>query len=147
MEQRKGNKMKTVMDYLKEHKRYEHDAMGRNFILELREGDVFLKLNEEEWLVDGENGQEIEVCIQDILEENKIEIRFCEICGKPFDYGYTVDGGFWYCCEDCFEPTMDNDYGKGNWRGTDEEGDNGGFYEYLSDGEWEDTGVYWTEWY
>ena len=42
---------------------------------------------------------------------------------------------------------MNKAYGKGKWRGTDEEGYYGGFYEYLQDdGEWEDTGVFYTEW-
>lgn len=43
---------------------------------------------------------------------------------------------------------MDEDYGKGKWIGTDEEGVDGGFYEHLDeDDEWEDTGIYWTHWY
>lgn len=76
-----------------------------------------------------------------------MEIRFCEVCGRPFDAGFIAGYGDWYCCEECFEPTMDKDYGKGNWRPTDEEGEYGGLYEFLGDnGEWQDTGVYWTEW-
>ena len=41
---------------------------------------------------------------------------------------------------------MDKDYGKENWKPTDEEGEYGGFYEYLNNGEWQDAGIYWTEW-
>ena len=42
---------------------------------------------------------------------------------------------------------MDEDYGKGKWRASDEEGEYEGWYEYLNeDGEWEDTGVFYTEW-
>lgn len=141
--------MKTILDYLNEHKRYEHDAMGRNFIVEIRENDIYLTLNEEVWLIEGDTGSELEYCIQDILEENKIEIRFCEVCGKPMDYGYTVDDGGWYCCEECFEPAMDDEYGKRNWRVTDEAGEQGGYYEYMNmyNCEWKDTGIYYTEWF
>lgn len=87
--------------------------------------------------------------IQDILSERyDIEIRFCEQCGKPFNAGYTTDCGAWYCCEECFDEAMDDDYGEGNWRPTDTEGIYGGFYEFLdkSNNTWEDTGIYYTEW-
>lgn len=141
--------MKTVVDYLKKNKQYKHDVMGRDFELELEGDDVTLKVNGDEWEIYATPPHyEVEYEIQDILEEHKIEIRFCEICGKPFDAGFTADDGGWYCCEDCFEGAMNKDYGEGKWRGTDEEGSYGGFYEYLNDGdEWEDTGIYWTEWY
>lgn len=87
--------------------------------------------------------------IEEYLEkDHKVEIRFCETCGKPIIAGYTVDSGWWYCCEDCLEETMNKDYGKEKWRRSKEEGENGGFYEYLNkDDEWEDTGIYYTEWY
>jgi hypothetical protein len=85
--------------------------------------------------------------IEDVLSAHKIEVRFCEECGKPYDAGYIAGDGDWYCCEDCFEGVMNRDYGEGKWRGTDEEGYYGGYYEHLEDdGEWEDTGIYWTEW-
>jgi hypothetical protein len=61
--------------------------------------------------------------------------------------GFMVDGGTWYCCTDCFEQTMNNDYGINNWRSTEEEGIYGGYYEHLNnDNEWEDTGIFYTEW-
>ena len=42
---------------------------------------------------------------------------------------------------------MNKDYGEGKWRATEKEGIYGGLYERLNDGdEWEDTGIYWTEW-
>ena len=140
--------MKTVVDYLKKNKKYEHDVMDADFELELKGDIIKLRCNEEEWSISTESGVDAEYDIQEILEEHEIEIRFCEICGSPMDQGYTTDCGGWYCCEDCFEGAMDTDYGKGNWRGTDEEGIGGGFYEAMDeDGEWEDTGVYWTQWY
>lgn len=140
--------MKTVVDYLKKNKKYIHDVMGRYFELELEKDTVVLKVNGDEWeIYVGPQNYEVEYSIQDILEEHKIEIRFCEECGIPFDAGFTADDGDWYCCEECFEDSMDKSYGKGNWRGTDEEGEWGGFYEHLDGDEWADTGVYWTEWY
>lgn len=86
--------------------------------------------------------------ISEILSENfGIEIRFCEQCGKPFDAGYTVDCGWWYCCEECLEDVMNADYGEGKWRITDDEGDLGGYYEFLNTNNmWEDTGIFYTEW-
>ena len=138
--------MKTIVDYLKKNKRYEHDVIGRDFTLELWGVNIMLTHNKNSYLID--QSIESESIIQHILEESGIEIRFCEECGKPFDAGFMVDGGFWYCCEDCFNDAMDKSYGKGKWRGVDEEGDNGGFYECQEvDGSWEDTGIFYTEWY
>ena len=86
--------------------------------------------------------------VQDVLYDNyEVEMRFCDECGKPYDAGFMAGDGEYYCCEECFEPMMDRDYGKGKWRATDEEGDRGGYYEYLDGDEWEDTGLFYTEWY
>ena len=42
---------------------------------------------------------------------------------------------------------MNTTYGKGKWRPSEEEGENGGFYEFQAcDGFWEDTGIFYTEW-
>lgn len=76
--------------------------------------------------------------------------RVCEACMKPMTEGYTVDGGFWYCCEDCFEKQMDISYPHG-WRANAHVEDElwcDGYYDFLSaiDGEWHDTGIYYTEW-
>ena len=140
--------MKTVVDYLRENKIYDHSIEDSDFILELKGDKIKLTCEGEEWLIDASSGVDAECDINSILEDHNIEIRFCEICGIPFDAGYTTDEGSWYCCTDCFEGAMDADYGKGNWRGTDKEGIDGGFYECLNeDDEWEDTGVYYTEWY
>jgi hypothetical protein len=143
-----GNIMKDVVDYLKKHKQYKHDVMGRDFELELDGNVITLRFHGHEWWIAVKPNENPEYVIQDILEdEYKIEIRFCEECGKPFDAGFMAGDGDWYCCEECFESSMDESYGKGNWRGTDEEGVCGGFYEHLNDDEWLDTGVFYTEWY
>ncbi len=140
--------MKTVVDYLKENKQYIHDVMDAYFELELIEDEIKLKYDGKEWLIDTQIGVHAEEDIEYILEQHGIEIRFCETCGSPIDQGFTTDESGWYCCEDCFEKTMDEDYGKGKWRASEDEGIDGGFYERQDeDGEWEDTGIYYTEWY
>ena len=139
--------MNTVIDYLEKHKQYKHDVMGRDFELELDGKVITLRYHGHEWWIATTREENPEYVIQDILyDEYKIEIRFCEECGKPYDAGFTAGDGDWYCCEECFEESMDKSYGEGNWRGVDEEGSNGGFYEYFDGEEWIDTGAYWTEW-
>lgn len=140
--------MKTVVDYLKEHGKYEHDFQGRDFELELSGKDILLRCNGHEYVIHtNQKGYEVEGLIQDILEDNQVEIRFCAECGVPFDAGFMADGGDWYSCEACFEESMDRTYGKGNWRPSEYEGEYGGWYEALDDGEWVDTSVFYTEWY
>lgn len=139
--------MKTILDYLKEHKRYEHDVQGRAFELILKENQILLNYKDG-WVViktDLEEN-EIENIITETLEEHNINIRFCEECGKPFDAGYTAGDGDWYCCEDCFVDAMDKNCGTGKWRPTNNEGQYGGFYEALEEDGWIDTGIYYTEW-
>ena len=86
--------------------------------------------------------------IQDILyDEYNTEIRFCSECGVPYDAGYMQGDGEWYFCEECFEDAMNESYGEVKWRPSDSEGEYGGWYEYKTDsGEWEDTGIFYTEW-
>ena len=75
-------------------------------------------------------------------------VRFCEVCAEPMDYGFTDGGGF-CACERCFEDAMDEAWPV-DWRATDagRQDDEGGCYEALTeDGEWVDTGVYYTEWF
>ena len=143
--------MKTVLDYLKEHGKYEHDFEGRAFELELNDIDdqILLGCNGDWVIINAkQKGWTVERDIQEILEDNyDIEIRFCEECGKPFDAGYIAGDGDWYCCEGCFNGAMDTTYGKGKWRPSDEEGTYGGWYENLDGDEWVDTSVYYTEWY
>ena len=141
--------MKTVFDYLKEHKTYEHNFKGRYFTLELVDEYILLtKEDGEKYLIDGgHRGYEIGVEIQDILDNDGIEIRFCEECGIPFDSGFMANDGGWYSCEKCFDNAMDRTYGKGKWRASESEGENGGWYESLDEDEWVDTGIFYTEWY
>lgn len=141
--------MKNIVDYLKETGgKYVHDVIGREFELTLARNYLICKFNEKGLWWRLTPHIDPSYVIQFELEKYGIEIRFCEECGKPYDAGYMADGGDWYCCEDCFEEAMDNTYGKGKWRGSKEEGKYGGWYEYLNDdGEWEDTSVFYTEWY
>lgn len=141
--------MKTVLDYLKEHGKYEHDFQGRYFVLELTEKCILLtrENGQTHIILADTKGWDVEREIQDILELDGIEIRFCEECGIPFDAGFMAGDGDWYSCEECFDDAMDRTYGKGKWRPSEEEGSDGGWYEYLEEDEWEDTGIFYTEWY
>lgn len=140
--------MKTVIEYLKEHGKYEHDFEGRAFELELKEDKILLGCKGKWMVINAEQeGYIIEDEITEFLEDNHIEIRFCEECGKPFDAGFIAGDGDWYCCEECFDGAMDTTYGKGKWRPSEEEGENGGWYESLDGDEWVDTSIYYTEWY
>jgi len=141
--------MKTIIDYLKEHGKYEHDFGGRAFNLDLIGESILLttERGKEHVILVNQKGWNIESDIRDALELDNIEIRFCEECGKPFDAGFIAGDGDWYCCEECFDGAMDTTYGKGKWRPSEEEGENGGWYENLDGDEWVDTGIYYTEWY
>ena len=83
------------------------------------------------------------------------EMTFCNVCGKPVLRGMTTDNGDCHVHEDCFDKYMDDEYGKGKWKGVDElpnyefpDNDGyGGYYVYLDeDNEWVGTGIYYTEW-
>lgn len=139
--------MKNILDYLKENKKFSGYIANKELELELVGNHIIMKYDGNTHYINMLCKYNEEYAISDILESYNVEVRFCEECGKPYDAGYTVDGGMWYCCEECFEYVMDRDYGKGKWHGTDEPGDYDGFYEFLNDAnEWEDTGIYWTEW-
>lgn len=82
------------------------------------------------------------------------EFRICVHCGLPMVDGMTNEGNEmgadFHCHEECFEAAMDDRYGKGEWRKnpSGEEGEYGGYYdELLEDGTWEDTGIFYTQWY
>lgn len=141
--------MKTVVDYLKQHGKYEHDFQGRDFELELTDKGIEMRCNNDVYAISlSKAGYKVERAIQQILEDNhKIEIRFCEECGIPFDAGFMADDGSWYSCEECFNVAMDRTYGKGKWRPSEYEGEYGGWYEYFDGNEWVDTSVFYTEWY
>lgn len=88
--------------------------------------------------------------INDLDQTHNIQIRFCSYCGKPMNAGFTDLGDFneVYLCEECFESAMNFYFGAGKWRSTDEPGEYDGYYEALDDsGKWEDTGIFYTEWY
>lgn len=139
---------KTIVDFLRENeytdsKIYEVGeasfTMYGNTVMVSYNGDV--------WGVPASR-RDVNIQVQDILYSYyEVEMRFCEECGRPYDAGFIAGDGDYYCCEDCFEPMMDRDYGKGKWRATEEEGYYGGFYEYLDGDKWEDTGLFYTEWY
>lgn len=141
--------MKTIEDYLIQHQTYEEDIACHVVKLKLAKKTIVMTVDEDRYLInrfDDEISPETEIraILEDIYGAN---IRFCEVCGIPYDMGFIAGDGEWYCCQSCFESAMNKDYGEGNWRGTDDEGEYGGFYEYLNnDGEWEDTGIYYTEW-
>lgn len=140
--------MKTIKDYLEKNGSFKTYLKDREVGFTLCEDYIIVEVDDRVAADIYELKTEME--IQDMLYDNyDIEVRFCEECGKPFDAGFTAGNGDWYCCEECFELVMDRDYGKGNWRPTNDEGEYGGFYEYLSDYycEWEDTGIFYTEWY
>lgn len=141
--------MKTILDYLKEHGKYEHDCQGRAFELELTDKDIKLRCNDDVYSIQlSQTGYEVENIVQTVLEEDhKIEIRFCEECGIPFDAGFMAGDGDWYSCEECFDDAMDRTYGKSKWRPSEHEGEYGGWYEYLDGDEWADTSIFYTEWY
>ena len=141
--------IKTLATYLKENGAFTGDIGKHEISLELLFDYIVLCVDGEEYYkVDIIDKFGVQQEIQDILYDTyETEVRFCEECGKPYDKGYIAGDGDWYCCEDCFEKAMDECYGKCKWRGTDEEGCNGGYYEALQDDdEWEDTGIFYTEW-
>lgn len=97
-----------------------------------------------------EDADDLECKCEDILG---LELRFCDVCGKPMNKGYTDDCADFYNCEDCFPKEMDRYYGNDNWReykdGYDDCNSLGGRYEYfdLETREWEDEPSYYTEWF
>lgn len=139
--------MKTIKDYLRENGDFKCDLGNRTEVgFALAEDNIIMMVDT--GVATDIYKLEIGRDVQDVLyDDYNIEIRFCEECGKPFDAGFTAGDGEWYCCEDCFESVMDRDYGKGKWRATEEEGEYGGFYEYLDNNRWEDTAIFYTEWY
>lgn len=141
--------MKTIVDFLRENREFKEQFGNYEVLFKYGGHCITLECECEKFAMtyDG-NGYDLHETIQDIMESfGGTEIRFCEECGKPFDKGFMVECGGWYSCENCFETAMDNTYGKGQWRSTEEEGYYGGYYESSHDGgEWEDTGVFYTEW-
>lgn len=90
-------------------------------------------------------------CDEECNPESKTwEFRTCNYCGKPMTEGFMVEGGGWYCCDDCFEPMMNRDYPNG-YRANTHDDDPcwcDGMWDYKDDdGKWYDTGIFYTEWY
>lgn len=73
-------------------------------------------------------------------------MRTCVCCGKPMINGMTNEWEF-YAHEHCFEKAMNEEFGAGNWRITEDDGKNG-CYEYTEDDgkTWYGTGIHYTEW-
>lgn len=140
--------MTTIVDFLRKNKEYKEQFGNYEVLFKYSGHRIIIECECEEFTITYDDPYEVHSIILDIMEDfGGTEIRFCEECGKPFDKGFMVGDGSWYSCEDCFETAMDNTYGKGQWRSTDEEGYYGGYYESSHDGgEWEDTGVFYTEW-
>ena len=85
-----------------------------------------------------------------IVYANENEMTFCDYCGKPVIFGMTDDHGDCHVHEECFDNYMNKTYGKGKWKSTEngEEDEYGGYYLFLNNkGEWEGTGIFYTEWY
>ena len=140
--------MKTIIDYLIENKTYEEDIASHIVKLKLSNKCIVMTVDEDRYLIkrSGEVSPETEIraILEDIYGAN---IRFCDECGIPYDMGFMAGDGEWYCCQSCFEDVLNRDFGKDGWRESEDEGEYGGFYEYLNDnGEWEDTGIFYTEW-
>lgn len=141
--------MMTIVDFLRKNREYKEQFGNYEVLFKYGGHRIIIECECErfEIVIDDDDIYEIHNTIQDIMESfGKTEIRFCEECGKPYDKGFMAGDGYWYCCEDCFEGAMNETYGEGKWRSTDEEGYYGGYYEYFDCDEWEDTGIFYTEW-
>ena len=137
--------MKTIVDYLRENGKFEGNIGEYPIEIMLHEDKIILLCDHDEHKILLITPQ---YDIQDIMYDNyETEIRFCDECGKPYDAGYMAGDGEYYCCEECFEPMMNRDYGEGKWKPSNCEGERGGYYEYLGPDGWEDTGIFYTEWY
>ena len=139
--------MVTIVDFLKNNNNtYEMTCLnGVDIAFTLNETEIIVQCGDKKWFV-VVAGNDIHYDIQDVLYAYGTEIRFCEECGQPYDAGFMAGDGDWYCCQYCFKGAMDQTYGKDNWHATDMEGAYGGFYEYFNGNEWEDTGIFYTEW-
>ena len=140
--------MKTIVNFLKENNYVVGNAYEvGDAVFAIHDNTVMVSYDGDVWGVPTSCGN-VNMQVQDILYDNyEVEMRFCDECGKPYDAGFMAGDGEGYCCEECFEPMMDKEYGKGKWRGTKEEGRYGGYYEYLDGDKWCDTGWFYTEWY
>lgn len=82
------------------------------------------------------------------LSKEKESPRICSICGKEMSAGwYDEEVGEYICCEEEFKKYMDDLFGAGNWRPTEDE-NTSVLFEYLDHetGEWEGYDIYYIEW-
>lgn len=122
-----------------------------DYLFEIDECEPILEVykDEEEYKIPLDDLEDIDNIPDDCLPDGfHDEIRFCSICGRPMDRGFT-DENTYICSETEFILYMDETYGKRSWKATTEEiiGDDGCYvYQENEDSEWEDTGWYYTEW-
>lgn len=82
--------------------------------------------------------------INEAIGDYITEHRCCEVCGKSMKEGYYSEGdGTYYCNKKCLKIDLDEIYGKGNWKFTEEENSAGG---YITADEDDDLNIYWTDW-
>lgn len=80
-----------------------------------------------------------------LIDYYGITVRFCNDCGKPICEGMTDDYECYYC-SDCMDGFLKREYPLG-YRKSSDVGKWGGWIEYKTEsGEWEDTGLYETDW-
>lgn len=77
--------------------------------------------------------------------EDVLGLRICDKCGSVMNQGFCNMEGDLHICESCFESYMNDLYGIGLWRQTEND-DCEDFYEYFENENWYGTGIFWTEW-
>lgn len=99
-------------------------------------------------MCDSDDGkQELHFCDACSTPANQ-EFRICMECGLPMYDGMTNLERV-YTHEECFKSWMDTNCPDG-WRLNQHEDDerwDGGYYDEVIDGEWQDTGIFYTQWY
>jgi len=88
--------------------------------------------------------------LMNYLEKECEDIRICNECGYPMQEGWVYENSYeHYCSKECYTADANRTWGKGNWRITGRENEEGGFLEFLdeNDGQWEPLKFYWTYWY
>lgn len=145
---------KTFMEFMKEIGTQKHELNYPNgyIIVFNKDNKMFVEGKNEKLDIEITFEFEDEEDFQDKCEEMlNFEVRFCDICGRPMNVGYTDDGADFYNCCNCFEKDMDERYGKGNWRMYESDDGKcnylGGYYEYLEDDRWVADSSYYTEWF
>lgn len=136
--------MKKLIEFLKQQPNKEYECAGVKFGLQ---NDNKVGVSNEDMTDFASFAEDDDLYfIRDFcMEFLDAEIRFCNCCGCPMCECF-MDCCDFYCCSDCFEEYMDEVYGANRWTSTEDEGESGGFYEYVdADGDWLDSGIFWTE--